>query len=58
MVPDGKVAATSTQTVRLDARETMAVTQTMQVRNAKLWHPEDPQLYWLHTTTNERGRVY
>jgi beta-galactosidase len=55
--PDGKVVATSTQTDHLEARETHAATQKMQVRNARLWHPEDPQLYWLHTTVSERGRV-
>ena len=55
--PDGKAVATSTQTVRLDARETMAVTQRMQVPDAKLWHPDDPYLYWLHTTVSELGKI-
>jgi beta-galactosidase len=27
------------------------------VSNPKLWHPEDPQLYWLHSTVNEHGKV-
>jgi len=29
----------------------------MKVRNARLWHPDNPQLYWLHTTVSENGHV-
>ncbi len=55
--PDGQVAATSKQSANLAPHAGQAATQTMQVQNARLWHPEDPQLYWLHTTIIENGRV-
>jgi beta-galactosidase len=55
--PDAKVAATSTQALALEASSNMALTQRMQVRDAKLWHPDNPQLYWLHTTISEGGRL-
>ena len=55
--PDGQIAATNTQDAAVQARSSHAATQTLRVRNAKLWHPEDPQLYWLHTRIVENGRV-
>jgi beta-galactosidase len=54
---DGNAAGTTAQTVSLEARAVQAITQKIQVRNARLWHPENPQLYWLHTAVSEGGRV-
>jgi beta-galactosidase len=54
---DGTVAATSTANATLEAHSTQAVTQSFKVRNARLWHPETPNLYWLHTRISEGGRV-
>ena len=55
--PDGEVAATAERKLSIAAREAQALTQQLQVRNAKLWHPENPQLYWLHTTVVENGQT-
>lgn len=55
--PDGTPAATTSQTVIIEARGTHKATQRMQVKRAKLWHPEDPQLYRLHTTVAVPGRI-
>ena len=57
MSPDGKIESENAQSVSLAPHARHAAMQTMQVRNARLWHPEDPQLYWLHTTVTESGRV-
>ncbi len=55
--PDGQVAATSKQSADLAPHASLVATQTLRVRDAKLWHPDDPQLYWLHTSVIENGRV-
>jgi len=55
--PNGSVASSTSQTATCEPGQTLVVTQTMQVRNPRLWHPDDPQLYHLHTTVNENGRV-
>jgi beta-galactosidase len=54
---DGNIAATNSASVAMPPRTSHAATQTMKVRNARLWHPDNPQLYWLHTTVSENGRV-
>lgn len=54
---EGELVATGKREVEIAAHEAQAVMQQIQVRNARLWHPEDPQLYWLHTTIAERGQV-
>jgi beta-galactosidase len=54
---DGKIAARNSANVTLPPRSSHPATQTMSVHNARLWHPEDPQLYWLHTTVSQNGRV-
>jgi len=55
--PGGELVATGKRQVEIAAHEVQDVIQQIQVRNARLWHPEDPQLYWLHTSIAERGRV-
>jgi beta-galactosidase len=55
--PEGVEAANSFESVTLTAHARHVSAQTMRVRNAKLWHPQDPQLYWLHTTVSENGRL-
>ena len=57
MSPDGKIETENSQGASLAPHARHAAMQTMQVRNARLWHPEDPQLHWLHTTVTESGRV-
>jgi beta-galactosidase len=54
---DGNIAATNSASVAVPARTSHAATQTMKVRNARLWHPDNPQLYWLHTTVSENDRI-
>ena len=54
---DGEIAATNSVTVPVPARTSHAATQTMKVRNARLWHPANPQLHWLHTSVSENGQV-
>ena len=55
--PDGKTVATASVTVSVPARSRQVATQTMKVKDARLWHPENPQLYWLHSTASEGGKV-
>ncbi len=55
--PDRHVVATAQQNAAIKARSSHASTLSLQVRNARLWHPHDPQLYWLHTTISQSGRV-
>jgi beta-galactosidase len=55
--PDGKSAATESITVTVPARSRHVATQTLKVVDPRLWHPEDPQLYWLHSTVNANGKV-
>lgn len=55
--PDGRVAATVLSSVDLAGGARQHVTQRLQVRDAKLWHPFDPQLYWLHTRISEDSRI-
>jgi beta-galactosidase len=54
---DGKVVAAIKQDATIAAREAQAVTQMLQIRDARLWHPDDPQLYWLRTTISEDGQL-
>ena len=54
---DGKPAATTSVTVAVPARSRKVATQTMKVQNPKLWHPEDPQLYWLHSSIHANGKA-
>ena len=55
--PDGMAASTASQTSAVDAHGICACTQKLNVPHARLWHPDDPQLYWLHTTISDQGRV-
>lgn len=55
--PDGSVAATVATRVDLAGGARQSVTQRLLVRDAKLWHPFNPQLYWLHTRISEGSHV-
>jgi beta-galactosidase len=55
--PDGTLAASADQGVALEPGATQAVTQQLRVRDAMLWHPEQPQLYWLHSTLSKDGKI-
>ena len=46
-----QMAATAAETIRLAAGESRTVTQTIRIRNARLWSPEDPFLYRLDSST-------
>ena len=54
---DGRVAAVNKVNADVLPHASYAVTQTMQVDSPRLWHPDDPYLYLLHTTIVEGGRV-
>lgn len=54
---DGRVEATVSETASLGPGAICAITQKLKVDRARLWHPDDPQLYWLHTTVKENGRI-
>lgn len=54
---DGEMVATAKQDARIMAHDSKALVQEILVRNAKLWHPDDPQLYWLRTSISENGQV-
>lgn len=45
------------QSLIIPPGQSRAVTQSMQVLGAKLWHPEHPNLYWLHTIVSENGHT-
>jgi beta-galactosidase len=55
--PDERVVASSKQSVAIARGDSRTTVQKLHVRNAKLWHPEDPNLYWLHTTVSSNGQV-
>jgi beta-galactosidase len=55
--PDGKSAAKESVTVAVPARSRQVAAQTMKVRDPRLWRPEDPQLYWLHSTVEVNGKA-
>lgn len=54
---DGEPVVAIRKSVTIEPHGNQAVTQTMNVQDAKLWHPQDPQLYWLHTSISENGQV-
>jgi len=54
---DGKPVATTSVSVTVPARSRKVATQSMTVRDPRLWHPEDPQLYWLHSAIHGNGQV-
>ena len=54
---EGRVVASSKSNVKIQAHASYVVTQSMEVRDPKLWHPDDPHLYRLHTTVWEHGQV-
>jgi beta-galactosidase/beta-glucuronidase len=37
--------------MRIREGDTLVITDTIQIENAKLWSPEDPNLYWLEVKT-------
>ncbi len=54
---DGDVAAVSTVKAEILPHASYTAAQNMQVHNPKLWHPDDPHLYLLHTTIMDEGQV-
>jgi beta-galactosidase len=54
---NGEVAADARKDAAFAPGESRGITQSFEVRNPKLWHPNDPQLYWLHTTILENGQA-
>jgi beta-galactosidase len=55
--PDERVVASSQKSEAIARGDSRAIVQKLQVRDANLWHPEDPNLYWLHTTVTSNGRI-
>jgi beta-galactosidase len=53
----GQVAATGSVSVTLPAGSTHATVQQLNVNRPKLWHPESPNLYFLHTVVRTNGSV-
>ncbi len=54
---DGHVAAVDRRKAEILPHASYTVTQQMHVRSPRLWHPDDPHLYLLHTTIVEEGKV-
>lgn len=54
---DGTIIAHDTHTVQIGEHSAQAARQTVQIQKPKLWHPDHPDLYWLHTTISEGGAV-
>jgi beta-galactosidase len=55
--PEGKFAAKDSVTVALPPGSRKLATQTMKVRDPRLWHPDDPQLYSLYSTVEVNGKA-
>jgi beta-galactosidase len=55
--PDGKSVVSTSQETTIKARDSIVLAQKLQVRAPRLWHPDDPQLYWLRTSIVEAGKV-
>ena len=53
----GRVEAAVSKSASVEPGAVGAIRQKLTVDRARLWHPEDPQLYWLHTTLSEGGRI-
>ncbi len=53
----GQIVATVQARAQIAAHASLAIVQSLQVHNPKLWHPADPHLYLLHTTVSENGAV-
>ena len=54
---DGHVEASSKVAIEIPSNGSHSTTQLMQVLNPKLWHPNQPYLYSLHTTVSENGQI-
>jgi beta-galactosidase len=52
-----ELVGTVSSPVEMAAHSDQTVTQHIEVRQPKLWHPDRPQLYVLHTTINENGKL-
>ncbi len=53
----GEVVAAEASEVLLRSGESRAMTQELHVSSPRLWHPDDPHLYHLHTTVSVDGKV-
>jgi beta-galactosidase len=54
---DGSILATSEQNLTIAAHTSQNAVQTLKVQNARLWHPESPHLYTLHTVISRDGII-
>ena len=54
--PDGRSVAVSETQAELEAGSSKAFAQRIQVKQPRLWHPEHPYLYLLHTVVLEDGK--
>ena len=52
-----RIVATASSSVSIPAGSSSTVNQAFAVSNPKLWHPEHPSLYNLHTRIVEAGRA-
>ena len=57
MEEDGRIAASESQTIRISAGADRQNVLTLRVRNPRLWHPNHPNLYWLHTTISDKDKI-
>ena len=55
--PDSNVVAKASATARLEPGQTQVFTNLIEVTQPRLWHPEHPWLYVLHTVVSENGRA-
>jgi len=55
--PDGTLAATNETPVSVAAGGYQTVAQQIDLSNPKLWHPEHPHLYLLHTSVLRDGKT-
>ena len=54
---DGRLAGTAVVTATVAARSRYVASHTLKVDDPKLWHPEHPHLYTLHSMVRTDGQV-
>jgi hypothetical protein len=55
--PDGKVVASASKKMKLDAQQRNTIAVQMKIKNPQLWDLNNPVLYSLHTKVIQNGQV-
>jgi len=55
--PNAEVVVSATENGSIEPGAIRTIQQALKVKTPRLWHPEDPQLYWLHTAITQEGHI-